>query len=614
MENKSFDDIIKSKLAAYSQEKTPAAWEVFQQSMEDSGFDDGIRENVESYQEDLPLEAWAIFSERIGDINFDSQLRETLSNFDSGEVPADFDLIRDKTTSGFDALIGAKLAAASVDNGSDWENFSKLLDSDVDFDTDVKDKIRGHEAPLSESQWPKLSEHLEKLERRRRRIVITKFIEAAVFILFILTIMQLYPINNFTKENVYRTHGVAEGINKQKIESEMPASEIAEVVEQEVSDIIVSASDAASSEIVILSNDGAVGVSQDEVLESNSKFERSVFLAMLPLETRIHEVQVADDHLINLEKEDGTERTEVLVAGIKNKSLEVLDFERARVRLNVDKDEDLSGQVFSLASLDLEPLEARNRDFNISNLNLLSKLKDGQYWFNVYGSPQINMINTPYDRSYSDNRSIDNEEGAIEAYSNVADGYTIGASISKESANYEIEGGVEFTSLNYRPRQVTERVSNASSGYKEFLLKEIIFDIIEIPVNIKYNLFKKKGWRVYGNNGISVGTVAFATYDIEENNFKPLASSIAGQSPRNNEESFVDRKKFLPGFFRDQEDFLENTFVTVSAGMGVSKKISDKISFYVQPTYYHNLSQSGIGPNNDVHHRLSMQIGTKVRL
>jgi len=525
---------------------------------------------------------------------------------------------------GFDALIGAKLLEASMDGVSDWDQFEKILeDQEVSFDEGVKQKMENFEVPYNGSQWPKLSEHLEKIEKRRRRILITKFIEAAVFILFVLTIMQLYPIHDLVKKPVYRTHGVAENLNSGRqndlstgVASIFKDATIDAKSNEDRKDFNASQSDnddlttdnSTDNDNSILS-DGLSFTNTDGLL-SYEGLARFNTIEKIPsiLKRRTKGLAILDQYLSKNEEAKVISASKIDI----NQPL-AIDYNREKLYLNADKDGSEYDVPVMLASLEIPSLEIEGRDFLLPVKELASKFKRAQTWVSVYGSPQINMINTPFDKSYSASRYINTEEGVIEAYSHLAEGYSIGGAISKETAAVEIEGGIEYTSLNYYPKQITERVSNATVGYKDILLKEIIFDIIEIPLNIKYNIFKKKGWKIYGSNGLSLGVVASASFDIESKESKPLIAASATPNRNRNTGTFVDRKNFDEGYIASG-NFLENSYTTMSMGVGVSKEISDHMSFYVQPTYHHNLSQSGIGPNNDVHHRLAVQIGTKVRI
>ena len=157
-------------------------------------------------------------------------------------------------------------------------------------------------------------------------------------------------------------------------------------------------------------------------------------------------------------------------------------------------------------------------------------------------------------------------------------------------------------------------------GFKETTLKENIFDIVQIPFNFKYNLFNKNGWSIYANSGISAGFIVNASYDIDEEYYFPLASSRPGTVSLNSTNevekynpSILDGKVFDEGI-SNNGSIAKNTFFTLNTGVGISKKINDKARFYVQPSYHYNLNIAGLGPNNDLVHRLGLQIGTKVKI
>lgn len=582
MENKSFDHIIKNKLDQFTEELDHNAWDLFQEGQINSDFDNAVSSEIEQYSVEVAPNAWTLFQESEANFDFDHTVESKLDNFNTEELPTDFDALTEKMPSGFDALIGAKLATASTSDGSDWEEFEKILDQDAIFDKQVSDAVEGYQSPANESQWPKLAAHLEKVEKRRRRIVITKLIEAAVFLLFILTIMQLYPIQNINKQQVFRTIGVQAGLNS----SNLTAGDLLRKNERGEKNHAAPAS-------LITSNLEPVSIKELSTITTGgprSSYRQTRSTTAIP-SMKLKEIVAEKNKILTSISSDEKRHFD--------KEIQAIEFNA----LFEDK---------ALATLDIKSLELADKEFSYLFDGLSSLVKKNQYWFNVYGSPEVNLISTPYDRSYSEDRYLLGNE--VDAYAHAAHGYTIGASLSKETTNYEIEGGLEYTSLNYHPKEVYEYTGRATTGITTRFLKEIIFNIVELPLSLKYTVFRKKGWKVYGKNGISAGMVAFANYDIDEKTSRPLVSlEVARNSKIGGDDSFVNRKKFDPGFIRSGS-VSNNIFATVSAGFGVSKEISEKISFYVQPTYYHNLSVSGLGPNNDVHHRLSMQIGTKVRI
>lgn len=568
MVSKSFDDIIKSKLDQFRMEAGADAFEHFEETKANAEFDQAIHSKIEPHHLEIFPKDWAELSERLD--------KETIVN-------------------DFDALIGAKLSSIATDDKPDWDQFEQLLDNDEAFDSEISEKVKNHTVPSSDSQWPKLSAHLEEVERRRNRIVITKFVEAAIFILFILTIMQLYPINNIGKDQTpYRNYVFQEDDevdgrkNLSTASGELLDKNVGvSVVESQISNY--SSEQSILNEVAIVGNESARISSEafsfvaeqvsNELVKKNLVEKELIILASnLPIDLKNIAIDRNIPTVISNEKE----------------TVEILDISAPQYKSNV------SNSV-ALTSLGIDMLEFDRERFVIPVKSINTNSDKGQYWINTYGAPDVNFISTPYDLHYR-----------TDAYQHGSYGYTAGATISYERDNWEIESGLAYSSMNYQPLQITEVTGSGTNGITETTLKEIIMNFVEIPMNFKYKLFKNKNWSVYANSGLSVGALASAKYDIDEVNHRVFASRTPDAASSGNTE-ILKRKEFDPGLLNGGT-VSNNIFATLNTGIGVTKKISDGVSFYAQPTYHHNLAVGGLGPNNDVHHRLSVQIGTKVRL
>ena len=577
MANKSFDDIIKSKLEHFSNEVEANAWELFQDSMANNDFDQEIVNKVDGHQLEVYPRDW-------------DQLAEKLEKV---EVP-----------NTFDALIGAKLSGISLEEAPDWDQFEQILDQDINFDIEVSSKVKNHSVPSSDQHWPKLSAHLEAIEARRNRIVITKFIEAAIFILFVLTIMQLYPINNIEKTSPYRTVSVMEDLENNTLENRMAGRSGENENTNSRPEVginnnaqVASTTSAADASLPVntdlaftnINDQRSPDVNSLSATEINASIPNRGTLAI----TEISSLKVTDltnDLVSDLQKENLSQ-----VPLLDENRIES-DVFASNKNIAVAAKSEISNVKF--AALEISGIDFERAEINFPVANTMKNIKKGQYWINTYGAPDMNFISTPYDIHLN-----------TDAYQNGAYGYSVGTTISYETNNWEIESGLAYSSLNYHPREIIETTGSAFNGITQSTLKEIVMDIVEIPLNFKYKIFRKKGWTVYANSGLSVGAIASSDY-IVESEFSPVFALSRRDGSKEGE---LRKKTFDPGLLKGG-DLNNNLFATLNTGLGVSKKLSESISFYVQPTYYHNMTVKGLGPNNDVHNRLSMQIGTKVRL
>ncbi len=574
MENKSFDNIIKSKLEQFKVEPESGAWSEFEKFREDADFDTRVQHEMNNFHlEEFPHD-WNVLNKKIGE-------------------PEEVD--------DFDRAIGAMISGASISEHADWDAFEKILESeDLSFDKEVSDKVKNHEVSSAGSQWPKLSERIEEIERRKRRIVITKFVEAAIFILFIITLMQLYPIQNINKNRVYRTFAVDRELNN--------ANRIITNNVEEKSDQL---SDNLSTDEVTVSNASYAAVIAQTISSERSNLNTSSLKQPIERIKKVEliKVEAVDQSfkVVNLQSVETTHEDLWAFgsASENNRASDIIDYKLPEYSKSSE---------YLLASIDVPLIEfQRNEPAFFPNV-LRKDLKKGQYWLNTFGSPDMNFINTPYDHVYD-----------IPAYQSQSIGYSVGASISYETDNWELDGGLVYSSLNVgesapEEYKVVEVTGNYWEGFKATSLKEFVMDIIQIPLNFKYKLVDKKGWSIYSTAGISSALIMNADYNVSEDHVFPVASRRpgTGSSPQESGQvrvngTLLEEKDFDRGIL-NQGELLKNIFFTLNTGVGVSKNLNDNAKFFVEPTYHYNLSVSGIGPNNDVHHRLGVQIGTKIKL
>ena len=559
-------------------------------------FDDIIRGQLDQFRMDLESDAWSQFEVAQENHDFDKRIEHKLGEHQLEVYPRDWEdlaekIEREEVLDDFDSFIGASLSGMKMEESSDWDSFEQILDSDEVFDDQILSKVKNHSVSSNANQWPKLSAHLEEIENRRRRIVMTKFVEAAVFILFVLSIMQLFPLNTFSKNSPYKTYSSVEELNSRNYDSSENEVEHENFVISQVvnsNDINVSESSFFSTSEIgenLIASISAIDSDEAEVqsIRSNTNAQQNAH-------PTINEIAIIDQPLkfVSFDESIFSEDEE----------LEILVAESAGQLLAANDQDQMEGY---LSSLEVKTIDFQRAKFLYDLTSKEMEVKKGQYWFNSYGSPDMNFINTPYDQFYG-----------LDAYQNDAYGYSFGASISYETNNWELDGGLSYSSLNYFPQKVVEVTGSSKIGFRETTLKEIIFDIVEIPLNFKYKIFRKNGWRVYANSGISAGIIASATYNIDEYDI-----SAGNRRPGSNGTSFTStilrQKDFEKGVFSGGS-IEKNIFGTLNTGIGITKKLSESISFYAQPTYHHNLSVGGLGPNNDIHNRLSLEIGTKVRI
>lgn len=228
----------------------------------------------------------------------------------------------------------------------------------------------------------------------------------------------------------------------------------------------------------------------------------------------------------------------------------------------------------------------------------------------MMGASDYNRIITPPVRVNTDIVSLDR----------YAIGYSGGITVGFESGRLEVETGFIYTAKRYYPLQVLYIEGSLKDGIFGGGIKQTEFDIVQVPLNFRYNFLSRDRWRIYGLAGASLHLVAQANYYIadlddyaEENqNFPPPRN---GGRNDNERPEGLENQDFQQGFL-EGGNWLDNSYIGVNIGAGIERYMSPRWSLFAQPTYYHSLyyPNQGLGPVSDRIHTMSLFMGVKVRM
>jgi len=229
----------------------------------------------------------------------------------------------------------------------------------------------------------------------------------------------------------------------------------------------------------------------------------------------------------------------------------------------------------------------------------------------MMGASDYNRIITPPVRVNTDIVTLDR----------YAIGYSGGITVGFESGRWEVETGFIYTAKRYYPLQVLYIEGSLKDGIFGGGIKQTEFDVVQVPLNFRYNFLSRDRWRIYGLAGASLHLVAQANYYIADladynevnQNFPPPRTG--GGRNENERPEGLENQDFQQGFL-EGGSMLDNSYIGVNFGAGVERYMSPRWSLFAQPTYYHSLyyPNQGLGPVSDRIHTMSLFMGVKVRM
>jgi hypothetical protein len=240
---------------------------------------------------------------------------------------------------------------------------------------------------------------------------------------------------------------------------------------------------------------------------------------------------------------------------------------------------------------------------------IISPRKKGNLYFGMFGSSDYNRIITPPTIVERDTVSADR----------YALGYGGGFSVGYERGRWELQTGVIYTAKRYDALPILYVEGNFNDGYYGEGFKTVELNMLNIPLNLRYNFYKKNRLRLYALTGISLQVAVqsnyyIATQDAFRNNllFAPAPAPSGGTAER---PEAIEQKKIADGWF-EGGTFEENSTITGNVGIGVERFMTTRWSLFAQPTYFHSLHymRSGYGPYYDEINTFSLFMGLRIKL
>ncbi|MBK9735289.1 MAG: hypothetical protein IPO92_10110 [Saprospiraceae bacterium] len=493
------------------------------------------------------------------------------------------------TPNNFDNIIRKKLDQLSpFSSDGNWTLFEKRLSSetdfdqltnDIDFDHQIKVEVNTIHPSFKEKHWELLKSQLITIEQRMHSILVSKIMEFAGILLIVFTFFHM-------PDYVHRPE-----------KSVKPVSTELQYALQNIKDVPKIISKAKQVDNSINTSDAAM------VETKSSEYDKPVLRNRKPIpELKL----LAASHKINLISDDNKihQNINILPIFVNNmdqgsKKLKSEMTDEDIVTTYLPDEPDMVLEKVTIDKIVNDPKEVYSEIALSFPMELPSTVLPSKYALSVYTTADVNLINTPFDKLYS-----------LASYNKEALNNSYGIHISTEKNNIEFETGLGYSKRIYQPEIITEAYGRFGNNYFEKSLKKITYDIVSLPLNIKYHFINNSQWSTYIMVGAALNVVMNANYGIE--------NRLKEGKPYNRyapDQARLDEKGFIHGVLHN-DSFKDNYFASAGFGFGIEKKIANKFSMYIQPSYQRHILSSdiGIGPNKDKIHTASLQIGIKTSL
>ena len=515
----------------------------------------------------------------------------------------------------FDQFIKKSMEHLKDDTPSDWSAMEHKLNmksdselssemEDIYLDGVAYDHLRDLQEPYEPANWDKMSARLDEEYAYRRKVVITKSLEILVVLLLIWTGINFFPNKKIIKTP---TQPVAE-------------KKVAPTTPQHLSSEILSSSNTATSNNTITTSKTITSTSSNSILADNLTSSNNASTA--PTEVNINATSITNENPFfypvenfSLENENSTVEN---VPSIESRSMtldngnsdDLKSLEAYNDALLSQSAEAKQGGILKTTLLAIiSPLKSlkpsflkstESKEVDLEKMLALRKAKSKGLMVSMFGSSDFNHISTlRYNEDLRTNENIRRNDF----------GYGGGITLAFHAKKLLVETGLVYHFIRYQQVPNTVQFGNFNNGYFEQQWEEAEINLIQIPLHFQYRIYQRKRWNLYGLAGASLNVAVQNNFAFQETDL--LATNRRSQNGSKN--NFANQAPNYNGVF-EGGDLATNSYLSANFGFGIERYFSYRWSMFIQPVYRYNFFLDGIGPESDLLHSGSIQLGTKVRL
>jgi len=541
--------------------------------------DDHIKKALEDFQVPFQDNHWELFEQELNNPanadlseNLDDHIvREKLTNLSPVQEPAHWE------------ALAAKMAAVSAD---------PILE-DALVDGVAYENLHDLHPPYDPTHWDLMEEKIESELSWKNKVVRYKVVELSLVFLFLFTFVQYWP-----NAKVIIPKLIEKFPAEQKA---IPKNNLKEEVKKAT-------------------------VISSEPIASNSANIENIFGGEIETELNIQDATSASPSLFfpiaerkGLGENTAGDQTEVRTARqvntiplMANRTSEVTIMtaeEKAAANSKVDPNYEFASFAM-LSNLDEGFLDEPTLSF--PDCHDCMKTKSPSYFrIGMKGIGNIDFYSTEMAPESSLNRET--QFVALDTVRPYEYGYGGGLTIGVRKNNWEFETGLFYSTKEINPDSIYVLVDRGTllSGFKGTGWVGSELDLLQVPINVRYDFLNKSKWKVYAQSGMTFNMAMNSIDRYQEVLFEP-------QNLRGVDEKFEDSRIAIASTNNDGisegGSFSQNSFFNLDLGFGLERNFSSRYSAFIQTNYHQFLGVNGLKNTGLDLNSISIQTGFKVSL
>lgn len=530
--------------------------------------------------------------ERMSNDVFDRRMKELLGGLEAPYTPEHWIAMSDRLDQlgaendlEFDEQIGARLEnLGPAAPPAHWAMMSQTLDhfdkiSDEEFDQAIADRLNRVSPPYHPEYWEKMLARQVEYRRRIARFILLRTAE----ILLLILLWMNWPFSS-QKDQVDNVPVPAVTMmeNNRQASTQNSQSNAANFGNSNAASKQVAAGMTSSNQVQ--AKQSARTVIDRTPIAGNIPSDN---IAPLSFVTKNVEFSQLD---FDMDMESGTHgEAEVIIAGYQAEVAEqdlLRDLDRVPAGSLLEIDSRTTPVVYSEGSGEMEESLAATEIPKIKKAFDKSRIS-----ISPFISADFNAIN-----SFPNIQQLD--ETRLN-HLTLTPGAGLG--IGFHNGPWSVNTGLAYAYRFYDPN-ITEQFGSIQ-GYQELNFNKVELHMLQLPIRLNYNVVEGMKYSFYISGGASLHYILSQQFEKPR---RPI-SSLEKIDPTF--QAVLDDEQYRSGNFIGR--FNEVTYVTADFGVGIERKLNEDISVYIQPTYM-RMFGAGVGPNFDVIHTLSLQLGLRM--